>query len=72
VRKAQAICINGSIIKKSCFIFEARRHRGHVLVENANGPVVRARASQASGFAESETALAMLAERTGDAPPRLG
>jgi transposase len=40
-------------------------YQGHVLIENRNGLVVNARASQASGFAERETALAMLAELPG-------
>jgi transposase len=40
-------------------------YQGHVLIENANGLVVNARASQASGFAERENALAMLAELPG-------
>ena len=40
-------------------------YQGHVLIENANGLVVNARASRASGFAERESALAMLAELPG-------
>ena len=40
-------------------------YQGHVLIENANGLVVNARASRASGFAERENALAMLAELPG-------
>lgn len=47
-------------------------YQGHVLIENANGLVVNARASQASGFAERETALAMLAELPGTKPRTVG
>lgn len=63
---------------------EARQHRkshgseailcyqGHVLIENANGLVVNARASQASGFAERESALAVLAELLCTRPRSVG
>jgi transposase len=40
-------------------------YQGHVLIENGSGLVVNARASIASGFAERENALALLAELPG-------
>ena len=47
-------------------------YQGHVLIENGNGLVVNARASVASGFAERENALAMLAELPGTKPRTVG
>ena len=47
-------------------------YQGHVLIENRNGLVVNARASVASGFAERENALAMLAELPGTKPRTVG
>jgi hypothetical protein len=47
-------------------------YQGHVLIENGNGLVVNAKASVASGFAERENALAMLAELPGTKPRSVG
>jgi transposase len=47
-------------------------YQGHVLIENRNGLVVNTRLTPASGTAEWEAALSMLAELPGDHPVTLG
>jgi len=47
-------------------------YQGHVLMDNGNGLIVNARASVASGLAECENALAMLAELPGTKPRTVG
>lgn len=47
-------------------------YQGHVLIENRHGLVVNAQASLADGFAERESALAMLAELPGTKPRTVG
>jgi len=47
-------------------------YMGHVLMENRNGLAVDARVSQATGKAEREKAVAMLARRPGTSPITVG
>ena len=60
------------LYKKSSTAEAILCYQGHVLMENGNGLIVNARASVASGFAECENALAMLAELPGTKPRTVG
>jgi transposase len=50
----------------------ALSYQGHVLMENRNGLVVRARLTRATGTAERETALEMIGELPGNRPVTVG
>ena len=59
------------LYKKSAAGESRPSYLGHVMIENRNGLIVAARATQSSTTAEREAALAMLEER-GRSPNRLG
>jgi transposase len=59
------------LYKKSAAGQSRPSYLGHVMIENRNGLIVAARATQSSTTAEREAALAMLEER-GRSPNRLG